>query len=70
MIKEKLEQKLDEEYEKRKNTVYVNGTGDYGKPFKEKIINHFDLDSRNSNIIMNLPFGTIMRIAEDLNIKM
>lgn len=62
-----LEDKLEKLFEENKNTFYINGTGNYGDPYKKRVIENYNLSEKHATMIMSLSYGTVRKFVEDYN---
>ena len=60
-MKTKLLKAIDGKIEESKGTTFINETGGYGTPFKQQVIEKFNLDKEYSKKVMHLSFGTVKR---------
>jgi len=63
-----IKKRIEKKYNEIKNTSFINGTGNYGDNYKRKVIKHFNLDLKYTNMVMRMSYGDLMEITKDLNI--
>jgi len=66
-MKEKLLKEIDIKIKEKKGNIFINETGGYGTPYKQQIIDKFDLDEKYSKKINSLSYGDVKKIMGNIS---